>query len=299
MLGILPPGNLIIEVRQFPPHLVGSRAGLDVHGDGVRLCSAVGKGYDVSYRLGEVLHHARTRGHIGNVVAGYNGHKLGYIRTVGHYDGYCAVGLIYAAGYAVYAETGYTVNGSGLGFPFAGERHIARGHGEGEVIYLLGFTSFHGKRIGKRACNQLHPRVRSCGNGYGIACTGSSLAGSQRAALGRGYGYLEFARLLRAAAECMYIHLQKRQMHVEPVIDTEHFIICPNRFVRYPEAFQKHDCLLIGETLWTQSNQEKFGYFNRPKEKLLNVYRDFRRLLYEPNKIDSLLYRNKKGNDQK
>ena len=85
----------------------------------------------------------------------------------------------------------------------------------------------------------------------------------------------------------------------EPGIDPEHFIICPNRFVRYPEAFQKHDCLLIGETLWTQSNQEKFGYFNRPKEKLLNVYRDFRRLLYEPNKIDSLLYRNKKGNDQK
>lgn len=99
--------------------------------------------------------------------------------------------------------------------------------------------------------------------------------------------------------ECMYIHLQKRHMHVEPGIDPEHFIICPNRFVRYPEAFQKHDCLLIGETLWTQSNQEKFGYFNRPKEKLLNVYRDFRRLLYEPNKIDSLLYRNKKGNDQK
>lgn len=97
----------------------------------------------------------------------------------------------------------------------------------------------------------------------------------------------------------MYIHLQKRHMHVEPGIDPEHFIICPNRFVRYPEAFQKHDCLLIGETLWTQSNQEKFGYFNRPKEKLLNVYRDFRRLLYEPNKIDSLLYRNKKGNDQK
>ena len=99
--------------------------------------------------------------------------------------------------------------------------------------------------------------------------------------------------------ECMYIHLQKRHMHVEPGINPDHFIICPNRFVRYPETFQKQDCLLIGETLWTQSNQEKYGYYNRPKEHFMNVCRDLGRLFYEPKKIDSLLYRMKKGTDNK
>jgi len=98
--------------------------------------------------------------------------------------------------------------------------------------------------------------------------------------------------------ECMYVHLQKRHIYVPSGIDPEHFIICPNRFVRYPETFQKQDCLLIGEALWTQTNQERAGYYSRTKEFFLNTYRDFRRFLYEPQKINSLLYRIRKGADK-
>lgn len=85
--------------------------------------------------------------------------------------------------------------------------------------------------------------------------------------------------------EMMYIHLQKRSMTVHPDVDLNKYIIAPNSFLPYSEE------LLDSEDFWNNVTTEKCDYFNRRKEKISAVKRDLLRFVYEPQKLDSILYR--------
>lgn len=85
--------------------------------------------------------------------------------------------------------------------------------------------------------------------------------------------------------EMMYLHLQKRKMRVPDEIDASCYLICPNRFLNYDEDILEKD------SFWQEISKEQEGYFDRKKERIENKKRDILRFLYEPEKIDSLLYR--------
>ena len=74
-------------------------------------------------------------------------------------------------------------------------------------------------------------------------------------------------------------------MKVPDEIDASCYLICPNRFLNYDEDILEKDCF------WQEISKEQEGYFDRKKERIENKKRDILRFLYEPEKIDSLLYR--------
>lgn len=84
---------------------------------------------------------------------------------------------------------------------------------------------------------------------------------------------------------CIYVHLQKRKMDVEPGVQKERFLIGPDRFLGWkPE-------LLVDEEFWKDASTERDGYFNFRKERNKERMRDVRRLFYEPKKLACLRYR--------
>lgn len=101
--------------------------------------------------------------------------------------------------------------------------------------------------------------------------------------------YREKGKIVKS--ECMYVHLQKRRMSVDEAVNPECFLICPNHFTKCPSDIPEENPLLNSDIFWEQISQDKKGYFNRNAERFQNLYRDFRRLLHEPEKMDSLLYR--------
>lgn len=85
--------------------------------------------------------------------------------------------------------------------------------------------------------------------------------------------------------ERMYVHLQKRKMDVDPDIDLNKFLICPNRFCKYSDE------ILESEEFWKNALQEQDDYFDVRREKRMNHVRDIKRLLHEPHKLSCILYR--------
>ena len=100
-------------------------------------------------------------------------------------------------------------------------------------------------------------------------------------------------------SECMYVHLQKRRMSVDPTLNPECFIISPTGFIGCHSDIPEENPLLNKDIFWDRISQDKKGYFNRQAEKCQSLYRDFRRLLHEPRKMDCLLYRLKKDGIKK
>lgn len=85
--------------------------------------------------------------------------------------------------------------------------------------------------------------------------------------------------------EVMYVHLQKRKMEVKCKIDAKQFLIVPNAFVDYDSK------LLESDYFWEKVTKEKANYFNFALEKREARKRDIVRFLYEPHKLDSLIFR--------
>lgn len=85
--------------------------------------------------------------------------------------------------------------------------------------------------------------------------------------------------------ERMYVHLQKRNMQMNIKKDFSHFLICPNEFIDFDHN------TLNDEYFWNSISDNRNNYYNFRREKIQNLKRDIYRLLHEPNKIDSLLYR--------
>lgn len=85
--------------------------------------------------------------------------------------------------------------------------------------------------------------------------------------------------------EMLYIHLQKRKMSYIPNIKDNNYLIYPNEIVPYDKN------KLDSDVFWENVTREKNNYFNFSKERRQNNKRDLMRLLYEPYKIDSILYR--------
>lgn len=93
-------------------------------------------------------------------------------------------------------------------------------------------------------------------------------------------------------SEMMYLHLQKRLMRGEIRFDAENYIIYPNEISCYD------DKMLEDDLFWENVQHDKKDYFNCKKEKKENLKRDIVRFMYEPKKIDSLLYRFCKGRNK-
>ena len=74
-------------------------------------------------------------------------------------------------------------------------------------------------------------------------------------------------------------------MDVDKNIDPNHFLICPNKFCTYSDDY------LTSEEFWKNAVQEKDEYFNYKLEQMENRVRDVKRLLHEPHKLNSILYR--------
>lgn len=91
--------------------------------------------------------------------------------------------------------------------------------------------------------------------------------------------------------ECMYVHLQKRQMMLTQPMDCDHFLILPNRFVNTPKNTAGTYQYFNSAVLWAHVCHEKRGYFHPWMEHINTLYRDFRRLCYEPDPVDCLKYR--------
>ena len=85
--------------------------------------------------------------------------------------------------------------------------------------------------------------------------------------------------------EVMYIHFQKRKMRNSVDGNIDKYIIYPNQFYIYNESFIKN------KEFYSKYSVEKKGYFNKNKERLSSIKRDIMRILYEPKKIDALIYR--------
>ena len=85
--------------------------------------------------------------------------------------------------------------------------------------------------------------------------------------------------------EMMYLHLQKRQMEIIDTLEDDSYLIYPNEIRKYNEK------TLYEDSFWENALNEKNGYFDCKQEKKENLKRDVMRLIHEPKKIDSLLYR--------
>lgn len=88
--------------------------------------------------------------------------------------------------------------------------------------------------------------------------------------------------------EMMYVHLQKRKMEVNSEVSLEKYMICPNEFKRYSEEN------LVDRQFWLKETTEDEQYYDVRKERLENRKRDVLRLLHEPKKLDSIMYRLRK-----
>lgn len=84
--------------------------------------------------------------------------------------------------------------------------------------------------------------------------------------------------------EVMYVHLQKRKM-INNVCSESEYMIYPNKFTSYdPDK-------LNDQNFWNEISSELEGYFEPRKEIHYERKRNLIRLLHEPDKIGSILYR--------
>ena len=95
MLCVLPPGDLVDEIRQLVPELVGQRTLFHVNRDSIGLGAAILHGGRIGHGGGEV-HCLATTGREGfNAVGGDSGSQLCHIRAAGHGDGNGVSGVVY------------------------------------------------------------------------------------------------------------------------------------------------------------------------------------------------------------
>ena len=83
----------------------------------------------------------------------------------------------------------------------------------------------------------------------------------------------------------MYVHFQKRFFdEVTEDVDKDIYII-PNRMIACDSI------TMNPETLLKLISTEKPGYYDVYREKMDSIKRDIKRFIYEPKKLNSILYR--------